>query len=135
MSNSKGLMSSKWVVVLAVLGVSIVAISNIAPVAAQTGSGTVCVLKIIAEGEIFSVLVDQPQNFNLALGIPKDKNISIPIPCDSLSTLALGVSNQKSNNVNVATQVFTHDGELICAKGPFLLDVNGGRGITFADCQ
>jgi len=135
MSYSKGSISGKWVVVLAVLGVSIIAAINIAPVAAQTGPGSVCVLQIVAEGEIFSVLVDQPQNFNLALAIPKDKNVNVPIPCDSLSTLALGVSNQKKNNVNVATQVFTQGGELICAKGPFLLDVNGGRGITFADCQ
>jgi hypothetical protein len=135
MSNEKGSMYCKWVVGLVVLGVSLAGPFSIASVAAQTGPGTVCVLQIVAEGEVFSVVVDQPQNFNLALGIPKDKEVNIPIPCDSLSTLALGVSNQKNNNINVATQVFTHNGELICAKGPFLLAVNGGRGITFADCQ
>jgi hypothetical protein len=31
-------------------------------------------------------------------------------------------------------QVFTGKGESICTKGPFLLQVNGGAGVTFADC-
>jgi len=97
--------------------------------------GEICVVQIVAEGEVLSILADQPENFNIAVLVPSGKSTNVPVPCDLMSTLSLAVSNQKNNNINVAVQVFTNDGVLICSKGPFLLPVNGGRGITFADCQ
>jgi hypothetical protein len=97
--------------------------------------GNICVVQIVAEGEVLSILADQPTNFNIAVLVPPSKSTNVPVTCDLMSTLSLAVANQKNNNINVAVQVFTNDGVLICSKGPYLLSVNGARGITFADCQ
>jgi hypothetical protein len=97
--------------------------------------GAICVLKLVSEGEVIGILVDVPQNSNIAVMLPTDKEVNVPVPCDQLSTMGLAVSNQKTTNVNFAVQVFTHEGHPICTKGPFPLQVNGGTGVTFADCQ
>jgi hypothetical protein len=131
--NCKAHVYRKFVVLVA-FSLTIIGAISISQVEAQVGPGTICVLQIAAEGDVFSVIVDQPQSFNVALAVPDDKKVNVPILCDSLGTLALAVSNQKNSNVNVVAQVFNHLGELLCTKGPFLLAENGGRGITFADC-
>jgi hypothetical protein len=97
--------------------------------------GAVCVLRLIAEGDVLGVLVDVPQNSNIAVLIPTDRDVNVPVLCEQLSTVGLAVTNQKNTNVNFAVQVLTNQGNPICTKGPFLLPVNGGTGVTFADCQ
>ena len=124
-----------WMVVVAVVSLSLLWSLAVPSMAKAQGAGTVCVLQLIADGEVLGIVVDTPENFNIAIPIPLDKNINVPIPCDRLGSLAVAVSNQKNKNVNVVAQVFTHVGELICSKGPFLMPVNGGTGMTFADCQ
>jgi hypothetical protein len=122
-------------VVITVVGLGLLGLHAVSPMAEAQAPGAVCVLRLVADNEILGIVVDTPENFNIAVALPLDKNINVPIPCDRLGSLALAVSNQKNNNVNVVAQVFSHDGILICSKGPVLLAVNGGTGMTFADCQ
>ena len=122
-------------VVISVVSLSLLWSHGVPSVARAQEAGNICVLQIVAEGEVLSIVADAPDNFNVAVLVPPDKSTNIPVTCDLLNTLSLAVSNQKNNNINVAVQAFTNDGVLICAKGPFLLPVNGGRGITFTDCQ
>jgi hypothetical protein len=97
--------------------------------------GAVCVLQITAKNKVLSILVDQPQNFNIAIPTPTLKAVNIPIQCDRLSTLAAGVANQNNKSVSVTIQAFSNDGTLICTKGPIAVAENGSQGFTFADCQ
>jgi hypothetical protein len=121
-------------VAITVMSLGLLCILGVPTAARADDPGAICVLKLVAEDKVVSVLANNPQNFNLAILVPEADSISIPIRCDLLDTLALGVANQANNNINVAVQIFTSDGGLICSKGPFLLAVNGGRGVTFADC-
>ena len=135
MRNKEDLSQHGWMVVIAVVSLSLLWSLAVPSTAKAQAPGAVCVLKLVADNEVLGVLVDTPQNFNIAIPLPLDTNVNVPIPCDRLASLALAVSNQISSNVNVAAQVFTHNGRLICSKGPILVPVNGGTGMTFADCQ
>jgi hypothetical protein len=137
MEHMMRLVCRRWLVVIAFLGLSMLGIIDLPPVAAQGGPGTLCVLQIAADGTVMGVLADQVENFNLAVLVPADKKMNVPVTCSSLETLGLGVSNQKNTNVNVTAQVLTNNGEVICSKGPFQLAVNGARGFIFSDsdCQ
>jgi hypothetical protein len=128
-------MQAKWLVVLTMGSLILLWSLSVPSVARAQQPNNICVLQIVAEGEVLSIVTDQPQNFNIAVLVPPGKSTNVPVTCDLLSTLSLAVSNQKNKNINVVAQVFTNDGVLICSKGPYLLSVNGGRGITFADCQ
>jgi hypothetical protein len=136
MERMRQRMRGAWVIVTIVLSLSVLGAIDISPVAAQTGAGALCVVQITADGQVLGILVDQPTNFNIALLVPEtpDKKVNVPVTCASLETIGLAVTNQKTTNINVSVQVFTNRGELICAKGPFLVEVNGGRGVTFSDC-
>jgi hypothetical protein len=135
MRNKADMSQRGWTVVIAVVGLSLLWSLAVPSTARAQGPGAVCVLKLVADNEVLGVLVDAPQNFSTAIPLPLDTNVNVPIPCDRLASLALAVSNQIGSNVNVAAQVFTHNGVLICSKGPILVPVNGGTGMTFADCQ
>jgi hypothetical protein len=135
MRNKGDMRQRGWMVVIAVVSLGLLWSLAVPSMAKAQGPGTVCVLQLIADGEVLGIVVDAPENFNVAVLIPQDKNVNVPIPCDRLDSLSLAVSNQKNSNTNVVAQVFTHDGGLICSKGPYLVSVNGGRGVTFADCQ
>jgi hypothetical protein len=135
MRNKGDTMLRRWMVVIAVLSLSLLWSLSVPSMAKAQAPGAICVLQLIADGEVLGIIADSPQNFNLAVALPQDKNVNVPIQCDRLDSLALAVSNQKNSNTNFVAQVFTHEGGLICSKGPFLVSVNGGRGVTFADCQ
>lgn len=135
MQNEKDMRQWGWMVVTAVVSLSLLWSLAVPSMAKAQAPGAICVLQLVADNEVLGIIVAPPENFNVAIPLPLDTNINVPIPCDQLGSLALAVSNQNSNNVNVAAQVFNHKGKLICSKGPFLLSVNGGTGMTFADCQ
>jgi hypothetical protein len=97
--------------------------------------GALCTLNVVAEGEVLSIMVNSPENLDLAVALPTGKDVSAPVLCEDVQTLAVGVANQTNANVNVAVQIFSHDGTSLCSKGPFVVVVNGGRGFTFTDCQ
>jgi hypothetical protein len=134
MKKSENTRRHEWVVVIAAVSLALLGSLAVPSVGRAQAPGDVCVLKLIAEGEVLSILADVPQNFSIALALPMGKSVNVPVPCDQLSTMGLAVSNQKNTNVNFAVQVFTHEGHSICTKGPFLLPVNGATGVTFADC-
>jgi hypothetical protein len=137
MQNTVGKKRSWWIVVVMAVSLSMLGLVSIPLAEAQTGPGTVCVLQITADGSFLSMIVDQLQDLSIAVLVPedKDKKVNIPITCENLETLGLGVTNQQNKNVNFSAQVLTNQGELICSKGPFMLAVNGGRGVSFSDCQ
>jgi hypothetical protein len=80
-------------------------------------------------------VVNEPQNFNIAVATAIDKAVNIPILCDGRETLALGVANQTARSTQVTAQVYTNDGSLLCSRGPFPLAGHGSQGVTFTDCQ
>lgn len=127
-------MSSRWIRLIASVSLVTLCLTGTFSISSAQAPGAVCVLRLVAEGEVLGVLVDVPDNFNTAVLIPSDKDVNVPVPCDQLDTLGLAVTNQQNRAVNFAVQVFTSKGESICTKGPFLLQVNGGAGVTFADC-
>ena len=123
-----------WAAAIAAVGLGLLWSLVVPSVTMAQMPGAVCVLQVIAEGEVFSILVDAPQSFNIAVPIPPDQNVNVPVPCDRVGSMALAVSNQKNRNVNIVAQVYTTEGGLLCSKGPFLVPVNGATGLTFADC-
>lgn len=126
----------RWIVVPAVLILSMLWSLSWPWAASADNSGAICVLKIASKSQkILSILVNQPQNFNIAVPSPIDKTVNIPIPCDGLETLALGVANQNATSVQATAQVFTNDGTLLCSKGPFPVGGHRSQGVTFTDCQ
>ena len=128
-------LSSRWIRVIASVSLMTLCLMGTFSISGAQAPGAVCVLRLVAEGEVLGVLADAPQNVNTAVLIPTDKDVNVPVLCDQLSTVALAVTNQNDTNVNFAVQILTHEGNPICTKGPFLLPVNGGTGVTFADCQ
>ena len=104
-------------------------------VSSAQAPGAVCVLKIDANGRIMGILVDQPNNFNIAVLVADFMSVRAPVLCSGLNSLALAVANQEAHNTAFRVELFTHDGESFCFKDGFGLQVNGGTGVTFADCQ
>ena len=96
--------------------------------------GAVCILQILPSGRVMSVLVNRPQNFNIAILFGKYRSSSVPVPCESLNSLTLALANQESHSVDLSVQIFTHTGDLTCFKDGFSMEVNGATAVTFADC-
>ena len=135
MGKNAGSMCRRWVLMLTALSLSMLWSVGGPSVESAEEPGALCVLNVVAEGKVLSIMVNQPQDFNVALMLPISTDVSAPVPCDDVKSLAVAVANQTNTNVNVAMQILAHDGTLICSKGPFVLAVNGGRGFTFTDCQ
>jgi hypothetical protein len=127
---------ARRVVVRAVLTLTMVWLLSWPWSTSADNPGAVCVLKVVSKNhEILSVVVNEPQNFNIAIPSAIDKAVNIPVLCDGLQTLGLAVANQNAKNTQVTAQVFTHDGTLLCSKGPFPLGGHRSQGVTFSDCQ
>ena len=122
-------------VVIAGVVLSLLWSMSMVSVCSAQAPGAVCVLKIDANGRLVGILVDRPNNFNIALLMSDFMSVRAPVLCSGLSTLALAVANQEAHDTAFSVELFTHDGELFCSKGGFGLQVNGGAGVTFADCQ
>jgi hypothetical protein len=138
MKEDIGTRRRRWVVMLTVLSLTVLWSFAGFSVARADNPNAICVLQIAsaqAGGKIFSVLTDQPQNFNIAITLPLTKVVNVPLPCDGVETLALGMANQTDSSVNVDIQLFTTDGVLFCSKGSFTLPAHGARGTLFSDCQ
>jgi hypothetical protein len=108
---------------------------SITTISSADDPNALCVLNVVAEGNVFSIMVNQPQGFSIAVPLPIAKDVSAPILCSDVESAGLAVANQTNTNVNVAVQILAKDGTLICSKGPVVVAVNGGRGFTFSDCQ
>ena len=123
-----------WRVGITGVSLSLLWSFGIPAVMSAQGPGTICVLKVAADGNLLGILADAPQNFNIVVSLPLDRNINVPIICEGLGSLALAVANNEAHPTTFSTQVFTHDGVPICVKGNFEVPVNGATGVTFADC-
>jgi hypothetical protein len=135
MRNTVDTKPRHWMIMLIVVSLSLLWSLGVPMLASADNSNSICVLKIVAEANVVSILTNDPTNFGLAILVPEADNVNVPILCNSLGSLALGVANQADHDINVAVQIFTHQGgTAICSKGPVLLAVNGGTGMTFADC-
>jgi hypothetical protein len=102
---------------------------------AQTqGPETVCVLQVVATGNVMVVVVDDTRDVDMAVLVPPDNVTNLPIRCVDLDRIGLAVANQESFNVSFSAHVYTNNGELKCSKGPFRIEANGGQGVAFSDC-
>jgi hypothetical protein len=138
MKKDIGTRRRRWIVMLTVLSLTVLWSFGGFSVARADNPNAICILQIAsaqAGGKIFSVLTNQPQNFNVAITLPLSKIVNVPLPCDGVATLALGMANQTNNSVNVAIQLFTTDGVSFCSKGPFTVPAHGAYGTIFSDCQ
>ena len=129
----------KWRMMLCcgmiVLGAASLNLMCPASVRAQTeGPGTVCVLQIAATGDVMAVAVDDVDDIDMAVLVPRDNITNLPIRCVDLGRLGIAVANQESFEVQVNTIIYNNKGEVKCGKGSFNLPPNGGRGVTFKDC-
>jgi hypothetical protein len=134
MKGMVGMIRRCWRKGIVVVGLSLLWSFGMPAVTNAQAPSAICVLKINTNGKVLSILVDAPQNFNVALPLPLHTNLNVPILCESLSSLALAAANNEAYPVTFNTQVFTHEGVLFCIKGEFEVPVDGGRGVTFADC-
>ena len=119
------------------LGLAALSLSLLWPtsVRAQTeGPATVCVLQMAATGDVMAVVVDDTRDIDIAVVVPRDNVTNLPVRCMDLDRLGLAVANQESFEVTLRTHIYTNKGELKCSKGPFNIDANGGRGVSFSDC-
>ena len=135
MRRMADMMHRTWMVGSAVVTLSFLWSLGMPSVISAQAPGSICVLKIAADGGLFNTIVDVPQNFNIAVSLPLRRAVNVPILCESLGSLALAVANNEPYPTTFNTQVFTNHGVSICVKGDFEVPVNGGRGVTFADCQ
>jgi hypothetical protein len=136
MQRAPNMKHSRWIVAIMVLSLTVLWSFGGLWLASAQNNGAICVLKIASKSnKILSILVNEPQNFNIAIPLPISKVVNVPILCGGLGTLALGIANQDANSVKVTAQVFTNEGILICSKGPFIMNAHGSQGTTFTDCQ
>jgi hypothetical protein len=125
----------RWLVVIGVVVLSLLWSISMVSVCSAQAPGAVCVLKIDANGRLMGILVDQPNNFNVAMLVPEFRSVRAPVLCSGLSSLALAVANQEDHETAFSVELFTHQGESLCSKGGFGLQVNGATGVTFTNCQ
>jgi hypothetical protein len=105
------------------------------PAAATVSPPRVCVVQIMASGEVVSVFVDHPTHPTIAMLVPPDTATNVPVSCQDLTSLGLTVANQEPSPVSVQMSAFTHQGASLCARGPFILPEHGARGVVFgSDC-
>jgi hypothetical protein len=100
----------------------------------EEGPGTVCVLQLFATGEVMATVVDDTEDIDVAVVVPRDNVTNLPIRCMDLDRLGVAVANQEPFKVTLNTIIFNNKGEVKCTKGPFNLQVNGGKGVSFKGC-
>jgi hypothetical protein len=95
----------------------------------------VCVVQIMASGEVLSAFAKNPTDPTVAVLVPTDTATNVPVSCQDLTSIGLGVANQEPSPVSLQITVFTHQGTALCTRGPFTLPGNGARGVVFgSDC-
>jgi hypothetical protein len=103
--------------------------------AATASPPRVCVVQIMAGGEVVSVFADHPTDPGMAILVPPETATNVPVSCQTLTSLGLAVANQEAAPVSLQITVFTHQGTPLCSRGPFTLSEQGARGIVFgSDC-
>ncbi len=133
MTKSKQTMVCRtWVI--AVTALSMCLLWSVSSYAQDEGPGTVCILQVSASGDVMALIVDDTRDIDIAVLATRDNVTNVPIKCVDLDRIGLAVANQEPFQVTLSTAVYTNKGDLKCTKGPFNLEVNGGRGVSFQDC-
>jgi hypothetical protein len=92
-------------------------------------------VQIMASGAVLSTFVDHPITPSLAILVPTETTTNVPVSCQDLTSIGLAVANQEASPVSFQLTVFTHQGALLCTRGPFTLPEHGARGVIFgSDC-
>ena len=130
--RQKGILCYSRVFILAALSLSL--LWSVGASAQEEGPGTVCVLQLAATGDVMATVVDDFQDIDFAVVVPRDNVTNLPIRCTDVARLGVAVANQEPFQVALTTTVYTNKGDVKCTKGPFNLPINGGRGITYKDC-
>jgi hypothetical protein len=90
----------------------------------------------MASGEVMNVFADDPAHPDITVLVPPENATNVPVNCQDLTSLGLAVANQEAFPVNLQITVFTHQGTLLCSRGPFTLSEHGARGVAFgSDCS
>ena len=133
MTKSKQTMVCRtWVIAVTALSMSL--LWSVSAYAQDEGPGTVCILQVSATGDVMAIVVDDTRDLDIAVLAGRDNVTNVPIKCEDLDRIGLAVANQEAFQVTFNTSVYTNKGELKCTKGPFNLEVNGGRGVSFKEC-
>jgi hypothetical protein len=133
-AGSKPRMLRGWAAVIIVF--SLIVVGPISAYAQEEGPGTVCIVQVQATGEVLTTVVDDTFDIDLAVVVPRDNLTNIPVRCQDIARerLGLGAANQEPFEVSLNVRVYTNKGELVCTRGPYALNPNGGRGVAFKDC-
>jgi len=102
--------------------------------AQDEGPGTVCILQVSATGDVTTTIVDDTRDIDIAVPTGRDNVTNVPIKCEDIDRIGIAVANQESFQVTFNTSLYSNKGDPICTKGPFNLEVNGGRGVSFGEC-
>jgi hypothetical protein len=133
MTKSKHIMVLRtWVIVVTALSMSL--LWSVTANAQDEGPGTVCILQVSATGDVTTVIVDDTRDIDIAVPAGRDNVTNVPIKCEDLDRIGIAVANQEPFIVTFTTSIYTNKGEPKCTKGPFNLQVNGGRGVSFQEC-
>src|SRR5215467_12549200 len=108
MKEDIGTRRRRWIVMAVVLSLIVVGSFGGFSVVSAQNPGAICVVQIASSGgKVLSTLVNQPQDFNIAIVTPMSKVVNVPVLCDGVQTLGLGIANQADNNVKVRINLFT----------------------------
>ena len=131
--HQRSMMFYRGMFVLVAISVSLLWSASV--YAQEEGPGTVCVLQVSATGEVMAVVVDDTQDIDIAVTVPRDNVTNLPIRCTDIARLGIAAANQEPFKVKLNTTIYNNQGKVICTKGPFNLPVNGGQGVSFKDCD
>jgi hypothetical protein len=132
--GKKAMMFRGWAAVMIVF--SLIVVGAMSAYAQEEGPRTVCIIQVQASGEVLTTIVDDTFDIDVAVVVPPDNLTNIPVRCQDIEQerLGLAAANQEPFEVSLNVRVYTNKGVLICTRGPFTLDVNGGRGVAFDNC-
>jgi hypothetical protein len=81
-----------------------------------------------------ATVVDNTQDIDIVVAVPRDNVMNLPIRCMDLGNLGVAVANQEPFRVTLTSTIYDNQGVVKCTKGPFSISVNGGQGVTYKDC-
>ncbi len=124
---------SRWIITIIALSLMVLWSFGGPWVASADDPGAICVMRLASNTTpILSVIVDQPNDFNIAISTPARKVIKVPVRCDMLETLALGVANQGDSTNETNCKSLHLCWPRILLQGPLPI---GGSWIAGGDFQ
>jgi hypothetical protein len=97
------------------------------------GPGTLCVVQVLAPGDVLAVIVSGTQKIDIAILVPHDNFSNVRLMCEGVAELGLAVAHREPHRLSFRISVYRHQGDLPCSKGFFTVKVYRGRGIALKD--